>query len=58
MRADRISVTNAAGQVLFEQRIKEGSVIESVDISDFPAGVYFVKTISKDHVSVFRFHKI
>ncbi|MDX9906549.1 MAG: PKD domain-containing protein [Bacteroidales bacterium] len=55
---DRISVTNAAGQVLFEQRIKEGSVVESVNISDYPAGVYFVKTISKDHVLVFRFHKI
>jgi len=58
IQAERISITNAAGQLLFENLIKEGSVIERVDISDYPAGVYFVKVISKDQVSVLRFHKI
>jgi len=58
IQIERISITNAAGQLLFENLIKAGSVIESIDISDYPAGVYFVKAISKVQVSVFRFHKI
>jgi hypothetical protein len=58
IQIERIFITNAAGQLLLEHLVTGGSAIQSMDISDYPAGVYFVKAISKDHVSIFRFHKI
>jgi uncharacterized delta-60 repeat protein len=53
----KIVITNSLGQILNELEVNAETSAETINISGYPCGVYFVRTISNDEVLTFKFLK-
>lgn len=54
---EKIGITNATGQIMSDIEIHPGAVSEIVDLSAYPAGVYFVRAVSSQEVWMKKFVK-
>ena len=53
----KILITNSLGQIIHEIDINTEYSSESINLSGYPAGVYFVRVLSDEGVETFKFIK-